>query len=180
MLELPIFKYHPEPLKTGSVVPSDKACEVCRLRRGFAYSGSPYTVDSVETICPWCIADGSAHDKFGAEFVDREFVGGGGWDSVAPGIADEVAFRTPGFSGWQQERWFAHCRDAGEFLGPMGKHELESLGHDAIHAIRSGSDYSDNEWKEFFESLDAKHGPATAYLFRCRHCGKLGGYSDCR
>ena len=37
-------------------------------------------------------------------------------ESVSDEIVAEVAYRTPGFTGWQQERWFTHCA-AGEFLG---------------------------------------------------------------
>ena len=34
------------------------------------------------------------------------------------------------------------------------------------------------DWEDYFESLDAKSSP-TAYVFRCLHCGALGGYCDC-
>jgi uncharacterized protein CbrC (UPF0167 family) len=135
-------------------------------------------VDDVETICPWCIADGLAHEKFGLEFTDRECIGGGDWESISREIADEVAFRTPGFSGWQQERWFTHCGDAAEFLGPMGKEQLEQLGPEAVEVVRLESGYEPTEWEYYYNSLNLRTGPATAYLFRCGHCGKLGGYSD--
>src|SRR5205809_697888 len=111
-MDLPKFKYHPDPLKSGSVVPSEKVCEVCGHARGLIYSGAIYGPSDLEIVCPWCINDGSAHTKFQAEFVDRALVGGDAWDSVSSEIADEVSFRTPGFSGWQQERWFTHCLDA--------------------------------------------------------------------
>ncbi|HEV2699719.1 MAG TPA: CbrC family protein, partial [Terriglobales bacterium] len=162
------------------IIASEKACEVCGQKRTFIYSGVPYAKTEIECICPWCIADGSAHDKFGTEFVAREFIGGGEWDTVPSGVADEVAFRTPGFSGWQQERWFTHCGDAAEFLGAMGKAELQQLGAEAIEVVKRASGYEDKEWEIFRESLDAKCGPSTAYLFRCGRCRKIGGYSDCK
>jgi uncharacterized protein CbrC (UPF0167 family) len=179
-MDLPRFKYHPAPLNTGSVASSDKVCQVCDRTRGFAYQGVPYGVDELETVCPWCIADGSAHQKFGVEFTDREGIGGGEWESVPPEIADEVAFRTPGFSGWQLERWFSHCGDAAEFLGPMGKEQLEQLGPEAVEVVRLESGYEAKQWTSYYNSLNVQSGPATAYLFKCRHCGKLGGYSDCQ
>jgi uncharacterized protein CbrC (UPF0167 family) len=86
-----------------------------------------------------------------------------------------VAFGT-GFSGWQQERWFTHCGDAAEFLGPMGKEQLEQLGPEAVNVVRLESGYEAKEWAYY--SLNVRTGPATAYLFRCHHCGELGGYSD--
>ena len=178
-MDLPQFKYHPDPLKTGSIVPSDERCEVCEQARGFLYEGGIYTEEEIEAVCPWCIADGSAHEKFDIEFIDQGAVGGDDWDEVSPEIAEEVAFCTPGFSSWQEERWFTHCGDAGEFLGPMGKKELQQAGPEAIEAIRLESGYDEEEWADYFKSMHLKRGPATAYLFKCRHCGKLGGYSDC-
>jgi uncharacterized protein len=166
-MDLPRFKYHAAPLNTGSVTPSERICEVCGGARGFAYQGTPYGMDDLKTICPWCIADGSAHEKFGLEFTDRQSIGGGEWESISREIADEVAFRTPGFSGWQQERWFTHCGDAAEFLGPMGKEQLEQLGPEAIEVVRVESGYKANEWASFYNSLNRQAGSATAYLFRC-------------
>jgi uncharacterized protein CbrC (UPF0167 family) len=45
-------------------------------------------------FCPWCIADGTAHSKFGAQFNEV------GVDA-APESREEVQFRTPGFPTWQ-------------------------------------------------------------------------------
>jgi len=176
---LPQFKYHPDPIRSGSIVPSNKKCDICGQAREFIYDGPVYCEDEPDAVCPWCIADGSAHQKLDAEFVDRAAIGGDDWESISPTIEEEVAFRTPGFSGWQEQRWFTHCSDAAEFIGPMGKEELREAGADAVEAIREecGID-DDDEWEEFFDSLSVGEGPATAYLFRCRHCGKFGGYSD--
>jgi uncharacterized protein len=178
-MDLPQFKYHPDPLKTGSIVASDAVCEVCGQARGFLYGGPIYCESEPAAVCPWCIADGYAHTKLQAEFIDRDSIGGGDWGSVRAEIADEIAFRTPGFLGWQQERWFTHCSDGAEFVGPMGKQEILQAGADAVQIIRDESGYDSEEWEEYFDSLSAEQGPATAYLFKCRHCGKLGGYSDC-
>jgi uncharacterized protein CbrC (UPF0167 family) len=153
-MDLPRFKYHPAPLDTGSIAPSDRVCEVCERARGFSYQGVPHAVNDLEIVCPWCISDGSAHEKFGLEFTDRECIGGGKWESISREIADEVSFRTPGFSGWQQ------------------------LGPEAVEVVRLESGYEADEWAHYYRSLNPRSGPATAYLFRCRHCGTLGGYSD--
>jgi uncharacterized protein CbrC (UPF0167 family) len=139
-MELPHFKYHPNPIATGSVVPSVEVCPVCGESRGFAYDGIPYGSKEIE---------------------------------------EEVAFRTPGFASWQQEHWYTHCGDAAEFLGPMGKEELEQTGTEAIEVVREESGKQGADWQYYFSKLDRKF-TATAYLFRCRHCGRLGGYSDCQ
>jgi uncharacterized protein CbrC (UPF0167 family) len=178
-MELPVFKYHPSPLATGSIDRSENRCLACGLIRGFIYKGQPYAEQELtDAICPWCIADGTAHEKFDAEFTDVDGIGGyGTWESVASEIADEVAYRTPGFIGWQQERWFTHCGDAAEFLGVVGHTELLDHGADAIKAIKEEIGFEGDEWNEYFESLDGS-GEPSAYLFRCRNCGTFGGYSD--
>ena len=129
---IPEFRYHPDPLKTGSVAASDAACRCCEQARGYIYCGPVYAEEELEKrgeICPWCIADGSAAARFDTVFVDPEGIGDcGRWEAVSPTVAAEVSERTPGFSGWQQERWWTHCGDAAEFLGPAGRAELESRG----------------------------------------------------
>lgn len=178
-MELPFFKYHPDPLATGSIEASENKCLACGLVRGFIYKGQAYAEEElIDAFCPWCIADGTAHRKFNADFVDPNGIGDyGSWEPVAKEIMEEVAYRTPSFTGWQQERWFTHCADAAAFLGRMGHAELCSFGEDAIAAIKDEIGFDGDEWKQYFESLE-KDGEPTAYLFRCRHCGAYGGYSD--
>ena len=131
-----------------------------------------------DEICPWCMEDGSAHEKFEAMFTDSAGIGGGLWDAVSVEVKKEVALRTPGFSGWQQERWFTCCGDAAAFLGPAGKKEIEENGGEAIEAIRSDTGLSGAEWDEFFAVLSRDVQP-TAYLFQCLRCGQFGGDTDC-
>jgi uncharacterized protein CbrC (UPF0167 family) len=52
-----------------------------------------------------------------------------------------------------------------------------AYGDAAVEVIRRESGFENEEWSGYFDALDKNHGP-TAYIFRCRHCGKLGGYSD--
>jgi uncharacterized protein CbrC (UPF0167 family) len=52
-----------------------------------------------------------------------------------------------------------------------------SYGSEAVKAIKEEIGFEGNEWDDYFASLD-KDGEPTAYIFRCRHCGALGGYSD--
>jgi len=178
-LRLPTFRYHPDPVATGSIEPSDEECEACGQARGYKYAGTPYCEDEVEVVCPWCIADGTAARKFHAEFTDRADIGGyGDWDHVSGDVAAEVAERTPGFSGWQQERWWTCCGDAAAYLGPAGKKELLDYGTQAVEAIKAEAGYEGEDWDFYFNGMHKDHGP-TAYVFRCLHCSKLGGYSDC-
>lgn len=111
--------------------------------------------------------------------TDAVSIGGcGEWETVADEIVAEVAYRTPGFSGWQPERWFTHCGDAGEFLGAAGNTELERFGSEDMEAVRKETGLSDVDWRTYLPLLSKRFSP-TAYIFRCLHCGAFGGYSDC-
>ncbi len=176
---LPIFKYHPNPITSGSIVISDVECQSCNQNRGFIYTGAVNSErDLSNALCPWCISNGTAHRLFGAEFVDPEAVGDyGRWDAVPDFVIEEVCFRTPSFSGWQEERWYTHCGDAAEFISPVGAAVLRTLDPRLYEAIAGESGFSGEELSSYMKSLDKDAGP-TAYAFRCRVCGAWGGYSD--
>ncbi len=180
-MNLPHFKYHPDPIATGSVEASDAECECCGQRRGYIYVGSVYAEKELsECLCPWCIADGSAHEKFDAEFTDAAGVGGYSKPmAISKEVVEELAFRTPGFIGWQQEYWLACCGDAAAFVGRAGHAELESRWPNAIVSIQKDSGMADGaDWRSYLHALD-KNGSPTAYVFQCLHCGRHLGYSDC-
>jgi uncharacterized protein CbrC (UPF0167 family) len=173
---LPDFPYHPDPVATGSIEPGETECVACDRARGWVYVGPVFSVDELsDCLCPWCIADGSAAKKFDATFTD---VWGVPADVPAQVVA-QVTQRTPGFSGWQQERWMYHCGDACAFLGRAGYRDLEDLP-DALEVLRH--EHDDFEWtteqtEEYLTGLDPE-GQPTAYLFRCRACGAHLAYSD--
>jgi uncharacterized protein len=177
---LPAFRYHPEPLASGSIVSSDLACRCCGRTRGYIYTGPVYAEEELnEALCPWCIADGSAAGRFQAHFVDPGGVGDyGSWEAVPSSVVDHVAQRTPGFTGWQQERWWTHCGDAAAFLGLAGRAELVATWAGAVPSIRADSQLAESDWPAYFAALDRTQGP-TAYVFQCLRCRALGGYSDC-
>jgi uncharacterized protein len=180
-MSLPSFKYHPDPITTGSIKRSDTECECCGQQRGYIYVGPVFSAEELsECICPWCIADASAHEKFDAEFTDAAGVGGYSRAPTVPeSVIEEVAFRTPGFSGWQQEHWVTCCGDAAAFVGRAGRGELERQWPDAISSIQQECGIVNGaDRQSYFRALD-KDGSPTAYVFRCLHCGKHLGYSDC-
>ncbi|USD19796.1 CbrC family protein [Microbulbifer variabilis] len=179
-MNLPEFKYHPDPIKTGSVVKSDTECECCGEVKGYIYTGPILSEEELDDcICPWCIADGRAHEEFDAEFTDFDCIGDyGSWDNVPEHVKEVIAFKTPGFSGWQQERWWTHCGDAAIFLGAAGNAEIKEFGSMLINQLKQESGYSDEQWESYLSAL-SKDGSPTAYVFKCSKCGELGGYSDC-
>ena len=175
---LPGFRYHPDPLATGSIKASQRRCICCGRDRGYIYTGPTYCeVEVDEELCPWCIANGNAARHLRATF--NEIVGPGANTLPAPVVA-EVTQRTPGFSGWQQERWLTHCNDAAIFLGPVGIDELEAAGRSALRAIRdevASRGWDDAQVARHLAALSKTRSP-TAYLFRCAHCASWLGYSD--
>jgi uncharacterized protein len=182
-MELPSFKYHPDPLATGSIVKRQARCDCCGEVRDFIYDGLPYNeeLEGDVTICPWCISDGRAHEKLGLEFNDPGAVGGYDWalrKTVPTEIKEEVAYRTPGFCSWQQEKWLVHCNDACVFLGPSGRQEIEAIGsQELIDSLQEDIQMDEEEFERYFNALDKKR-PPTAYVFRCLRCGVYLGFSD--
>lgn len=175
-MDLPEFPYHPDPLATGAVIGSDVECVCCARRRDHAYAGPVYAEETIgrRRLCPWCIADGSAADRFGAMFNDA---GLGAPGEIPMAVLDTLTRRTPGYLAWQTERWLFHCGDGAAFLGAAGAKEL--IEHsDALEMLRRER----NRWpaqqvENHLAALD-KDGPPTAYLFGCRSCGAELAYSD--
>ena len=177
---LPAFRYHPDPVGTGAIVANpDQPCLGCSRIRGYIYMGPVSTEKNFildEHLCPWCIADGSAAKRFSATFNDT---------GVAEGIPDavraEIEQRTPGYTGWQQERWMACCGDGAEFLVVAGKRELERDFQEAVAVVknhlRDEFDLSKADAEDFFDGL-SKDGEPSAYVFRCLHCKKYLAYVD--
>jgi uncharacterized protein CbrC (UPF0167 family) len=79
---LPVFRYHPDPVRSGSIKESASVCKSCGRARGFIYVGPVYAEadDLDDRFCPWCIADGSAAAKFDAYFTNVEEIA----DEVPP------------------------------------------------------------------------------------------------
>ncbi|MVN87750.1 hypothetical protein GO986_13375 [Deinococcus sp. HMF7620] len=174
---LPVFRYHPDPLATGMIEPFDGECPCCEQERGYRYTSAPFAEEEWPDLCPWCIADGSATERFDAEFTDAAGVGGyGRWEEVPGAVVRIISTRTPGFSGWQQEQWWTHCGDGTAFLGRAGAAELARFPQFAA-ALREPLALPAEAWARFSQALD-KGGSPTAYLFQCLHCGAYGGYMD--
>lgn len=178
MTGLPTFRYHPDPVATGAFVAGPGTCRSCRRARGWVYAVAPYAVEDLrDALCPWCVADGSAAARFDATFTDLGAVTG--IEGVPTPVLDEISRRTPGFSGWQQERWLFHCADAAAFLGAVGWEELAPFP-DAVSALRAEAaswGFTGDDADAFVGSLDVD-GASTAYLFRCLHCGTHLAYAD--
>lgn len=176
-MNLPPFRYHPDPIASGSVKASDAKCRCCRKPRGYIYTGPVYAEKELDdSLCPWCIAAGTAYQKYDALFVDTDAI-----DGAPEEVIDEISQRTPGFNSWQGEQWPVCCEDATAFLKPVGIAEIRRDHHALEGSLMSYIVYemgiSGGAANRLLESLDRDKGP-TAYLFRCLHCERHHVYVD--
>ena len=164
---LPKFRYHPDPVATGAVVPSDNVCLCCGEARGLIYAGPVYsTADLDECICPWCISDGSAAAKHGASFADSRPLHAAG---VSDEAIEEVQLRTPAYTSWQQEEWLAHCGDACEFHGDATMEDVTLASEVTRSEWKERYQLIDNDWVTIIRDYNPGGDPAF-YKFVCRHC----------
>jgi len=177
-MDLPAFRYHPDPIASGSIAASATACACCGRQRGFIYTGPTYCeADLEEALCPWCVADGSAAKKLDASFTDPASFP----DGIPREVVDEIAYRTPGFNAWQQEKLLTCCGDAAAFLEPVGQAEMRArypqiegaLMMYIVHELG----ISGGAATRLLQALDRDQGP-TAYVFSCRHCDNKPAYVD--
>ena len=208
MENLPAFKYHPDPIKTGAFK-SDEivTCECCDTDTSVYYSGPFYAVEEIEFLCPECIKSGSASKKFEGTFQDESSCDDVGdneklnelctiaksmrnsprpsrkcersYAFLATGGTDFELFRykTPGYSGWQQKYWPAHCDDFCAFINYVGWNDIEHMGivREVEEDISTNGEYPISFVKEHL----SVNGRLQGYLFRCLSCGKHRLHIDC-
>ena len=166
-LGLPTFRYHPHPLETGAFEesPDGVVCDCCGKTTHIFYTAPFYAVKDIEHLCPECISSGEAARKYDGSFQDDFSVDDGVDD---PEKLDELIHRTPGYSGWQQEYWRAHCGDYCAYLGPVGSRELRALG--VMEDVLEDPMWDEEQKEMIRESVNGGH--LQCYLFQCLHCGK--------
>ncbi len=181
---LPDFRYHPNPLETGMFRQDEpKTCCCCGKETAVWYDG-PFDGDwnnpafdrdadeneyeKMDFVCPECIADGSAAEKFCCTFPSGETVGEKLND---PAKKDEWLHRTPGYYSWQEPLWYTHCGDYCAFLGSVGWKEIEEMGLADEIADTYDEDVCGSEFS-FVREYTVRHGHVQCFLFRCLHCGR--------
>lgn len=170
---LPRFRFHLDPLASGSIVQSPRVCLSCKTAREFIYAGPVYCeVELDEALCPWCIADGTAHATFDVGFVDSE-----AFDDDAPHTSvEEVMHRTPGYAAWQSGRWPSCCGDLTAYIGPFGYDELNKREHYELQGplmshIVHDMGISGGAATRLMQSLKRNQSP-TLFVFRCLNCNR--------
>lgn len=186
---LPAFRYHPQPLETGAFT-QDKTvtCGCCEQPTDIYYANSFYAQNKPKHLCPWCIADGSAAEKFAGSFQDESDIEGVKveWDDEGefldvknPYPAErlkELTERTPGFSSWQGSHWLTHCDDFCAFIGYVGWDEIKDKLDDFASLEEDCANFGLHPQDLAKYLRDG--GDCQGYLFRCLKCGKLRLWAD--
>lgn len=167
MTEFPTFKYNPNSIELGIFKKEKTTCPVCGQDRDYTYTGPFYSRDDVGGICPWCIKDGSAAKKYDGEFQDAASC-----DPVdKKEYLTELTTMTPGYSGWQQERWLSHCGDFCALKNYVGWAEIKHLKDelkDDLSEIKVEYGLTQEELEKYLVNNSGMQG----YLFQCLHCNK--------
>lgn len=166
-MELPSFRYHPQPLVTGAIVKLNGHCRCCEKQVDHMYVAPTFSIYELdEQLCPWCIADGSANLKFDVEFSDPHPLAITGLPQEK---IDEVTTRTPGFVCWQQPTWLTHCNEACAFLGDATNKALDSMTDpERLDFMKTGR--LDRDEVEELLSIYRPGADPGIYHFRCLHC----------
>ena len=162
-MAMPQFKYHPDPIATGSIVPSDLYCRCCDQPRGYLYAHSVWAEHIISEFCPWCIADGSAAERFDLAFNSFWLAEG-----ISDEIYDEIAHRTPGIVSWDDEEWLSCCSDACEFRG-LASHSLLTGLAEPPSEVLTVFKWTTDDWADFLRLYALGRG-SPVHHFTCRHC----------
>lgn len=166
-MELPKFKYHLNPIKSGVIAKEKTLCPVCKELKDYRYECKPYGNIDLEGVCPWCIANGRAAEDYDVEFNDYY----GYSNEVNEAQIEELIRRTPTYISWQTEHWMTHCHDFCAFVEYVGWGEIEYLYDELKEDINEVCEEMQISLEEFKMSL-FNNGDFQGYLFSCVHCGK--------
>ena len=122
---LPRFPYLRDPIASGAVIISEAVCDCCGKARGAICSHSGYAIKIPDSLCPWCVADGSAEQKYDLEFFDGYFCDAQMNSVSMPAETHRKVFaRTPGFATLNPIGWWVHCGEPAEYITRLGLHDL--------------------------------------------------------
>lgn len=172
-MDIPKFKYHLDPIKSGVIVKEKTCCPVCNVIKEYRYELMPAGDINLEGVCPWCIADGSAAKKYDVTFINYY----GYSNEVNDEQIKELVGKTPAYISWQTEEWMTHCNDFCTFVEYVGWNEIEHLYDELKEDIEEVRKSMDISLEDFKESL-FNNGDFQGYLFHCCHCGKHRLFTD--
>ena len=162
-LELPKFRFHPDPIGNRVIKESDAVCSVCEKKTGYIYTG-PFFAREYNLFCPWCLANGDAAKKF-----DGFFQYAGDVPDVPEEERQELICRTPTYVAWQNPLWLYHCNSPCAFIGYVLWNDIKDkldrfidLERDSQQSVGWNRDLLSRRFHEAFS--------VQGYLFECLHC----------
>jgi len=205
------FRYVQNPHNSSAIQYSEKPqkCAICHQSRP-GYEGI-YHYDYNEPIfvCEECILNGKFQEKEGRtnegsprtlrkqmrklnpQMSEEEL------ENIVRQKTDEIEYRTPHITTWQDFTWPVHCGDYCCYIGEAGKSELNTFAPDGDGKVflRSlsewmgeiGGEEDRNEYRKLEGEMDIDwlwdkipaHAPKTKsdpcswlHLFKCLHCHK--------
>lgn len=175
-MALPKFRYHVDPVRSGVFVRESADCSCCGNPREWIYVGPLYGVGGFAKVCPWCIADGSAANRIGAEFVDRGMLSA----SAKPEASEELRCRTPSYFSASGHRWPVHCGDYCELVAdPPCVSDILRNHEDLRDDIGLLGASLGISLEQVEAHISDRASPIRFSLFRCVECGHhrlLGEY----
>jgi len=172
-MELPKFRYSPNAYELDLFEKKEGVCSVCNEKRAMKYTSSFYSIEEPKYICPWCIANGKAAEKYDGEFNDYC-----GIEGISPDPNDpkpeipqelllEITNKTPSYVSWQQEVWLTHCNEPCAFIGYVDADDIQPYYEELREDIETYTEFN----PEMINYL-SKDDSVVGYLFQCLQCGK--------
>jgi len=184
--EYPTFKFFPNPLRTPSVIESSAPCECCGKVNKYSYvAGMDCPIEDeiieISNLCLHCIANGEAVKKFGGAFIDRSCIANRTADKA---VTEEIMYRTPSFTTWQEKEWLSHCKFPCIYIGQVYIADLLKMGiYKQVRTELSKTFYYKQMPMTIAEIDDmliqmTQDSSLEGHLFKCTICGKYKLHTD--
>ena len=76
---------------------------------------------------------------------------------------------------------WSHCNDGAAFIGYAGDLNKDIFNglkaNNCVNEMKTAYELTDEEREWFISTPDKEHS-ITFYVFKCLHCGEIGGYGD--
>lgn len=183
--DYPVFKYFPNPIRTKSMVKSTAPCECCGKSKEYSYvAGMEYNPEievEVRNLCLDCIANGAATKKFNSAFTSYSSIANRKADKK---ITEEIMYRTPSFTTWQEKEWLSHCKTPCIYIGQVYIGDLLKMGiYKQVRTELAKTFYYQNmpmtvsQIDELLINM-VEGSSLEGHLFRCTQCGRYKLYTD--
>jgi len=137
--------------------------------------------DEAGFFCLNCVASGEAAQKFKIAFTQRCEIANRTTDKAA---TEEIMYRTPSFSTWQDREWLSHCKMPCAYIGQVYIGDLLKLGiYKQVRTELAKTFYYKNMPMTIAEIDDmliqmTEDSSLCGQLFQCVVCGKYKLHTD--